>query len=280
MLHFIINMQSGKGRGRKVWKRIARYLHRKRIGYCLYVTGKAKDATAYAASIHDGTIVAIGGDGTFHDVINGADFAKVDLGLIPAGRGNDFARGTGIPLDPIKALKCVLYGRRTPIDYIDVSGVKCLNVAGTGLDVAVLERVYAGKSKSYLSSLVYNLKHFTPYRLTVTADGITNVYDAIMVGACNGTQIGGGIRLSPASVADDGKLNAVIMTMPQSGGLTKALLKFKAGKHLNEPYTTHLLCEELSALSDEHFPVQLDGEIYYDLPLVCRVVKGGIRLWR
>lgn len=197
MLHFIINMQSGKGRGRKVWKRIARYLHRKRIGYCLYVTGKAKDATAYAASIHDGTIVAVGGDGTFHDVINGADFAKVDLGLIPAGRGNDFARGTGIPLDPIKALKCVLYGRRTPIDYIDVSGVRCLNVAGTGLDVAVLERVYAGKSKSYLSSLVYNLKHFTPYRLTVTADGITNVYDAIMVGACNGTQIGGGIRLSP-----------------------------------------------------------------------------------
>lgn len=89
----------------------------------------------------------------------------------------------------IKALKCVLYGRRTPIDYIDVSGVRCLNVAGTGLDVAVLERVYAGKSKSYLSSLVYNLKHFTPYRLTVTADGITNVYDAIMVGACNGTQI-------------------------------------------------------------------------------------------
>ena len=280
MLHFIINMQSGKGRGRKVWKRIARYLHRKRIGYCLYVTGKAKDATAYAAAIHDGTIVAVGGDVTFHNVINGADFAKVDLGLIPAGRGNDFARGTGIPLDPIKALKCVLYGRRTPIDYIDVSGVKCLNVAGTGLDVAVLERVYAGKSKSYLSSLVYNLKHFTPYRLTVTADGITNVYDAIMVGACNGTQIGGGIRLSPASVIDDGKMNAVIMTMPQSGGLTRALLKFKAGKHLNEPYTTHLLCEELSALSDERFPVQLDGEIYYDLPLVCRIVKGGIELWR
>lgn len=280
MLHFIINMQSGKGRGRKVWSRIARFLHKERLGYCLYVTGKAKDAKAYAAAIKDGTIVAVGGDGTFHDVVNGADFSKVDLGLIPAGCGNDFARGVGIPSDPIKALKRILYGKRTPTDYIDVSGVRCLNVAGTGLDVAVLERVYEGKSRSYIGSLVYNLKHFTPYRLKVTSNGASKIYDAIMVGACNGTQIGGGIKLSPKSSVTDGKINAVIMTMPDDVGLTKALLKFKAGKHLNETYTTHFLCDELSAVSDENFPVQLDGEIYRDIPLVCKIVKGGIMLYR
>lgn len=279
MLHFIINMQSGKGRGRAVWRRISDFLHRRNIAYCLYVTEKAKDATLYAAQITDGIICAVGGDGTFHDVVNGADFTKVDLGLIPSGRGNDFANGIGIPKDPVKALKRILYGKRTPIDYIDVSGVRCLNVGGTGLDVAVLERVYEGKSKSYLGSLVYNLRHFTPYRLAVTTDGATTVYDAIMVGACNGVQIGGGIKLSPASDITDGKINAVIMTMPEDGKLTKALLKFKAGKHLNEPYTHHILCDRISALSDEHYPIQLDGEIYRDIPLDCKVVKGGLHLY-
>lgn len=278
MLHFIINMQSGKGRGRKVWQKIGAYLHRRNIGYCLYVTEKARDATRFAEQIHEGTICAVGGDGTFHDVVNGADFSKVDLGLIPAGRGNDFANGVGIPTDPIKALKRVLYGKRVPIDYIDVSGVRCLNVGGTGLDVAVLERVYSGQSKSYISSLLWNLKHFEPFRFRVTTDGESKDYETIMVGACNGFQIGGGIRLSPASDISDGKINAVIMSMPEDGKLLKALIKFKAGRHLNEPYTKHILCEELSALSDKPYPIQLDGEIYRDLPLVCKIVKGGIHL--
>ena len=85
------------------------------------------------------TVIAIGGDGTFHEVLNGMDFSAARLGLVPAGRGNDYAVGAKISFDPKIAMQTIVHGTPVDRDYIQVGDRRCLNVCGTGLDVEVLK---------------------------------------------------------------------------------------------------------------------------------------------
>ena len=279
MLNIIANLKSGQGRGLRNLKKIVKFCLQNNVPYSLYLTNKRGHATELANTLtqNGGTIVALGGDGTFHEVLNGiADIDNTTIGFIPSGRGNDFVRALGCSLDPIVALKDIMSGQTQQIDYIQIGDKRCLNVAGTGLDIDVLERV-AGKTNkiSYITSLVHCLKHFQPYKITVTIDGVTHSYDCIMVGVCNGIAIGGNIRISPLSKLNDGKLDVVAITMPQSGKLLKYLPKVIKGQHMNLPITTHFLCDEVLVTSEK--PVQIDGEIYHNMNLDCKIVKGKLR---
>lgn len=283
MLNFIVNGRSGLGRGSKVLNKLVKICAKRRVKYAVSYTDRAGHATEIAAKLSteqpDSVIVAIGGDGTFHETLNGiADPKRTALGFIPSGRGNDFARAAKLELKPEKALDVILNGQPVYIDYIDVSGKRCLNVAGTGLDIDVLERVAGRNGKiTYLLSLLHCLNHFQPYELSVTTDGVTTEHKCAMAGVCNGVAIGGGLMLSPLSDLSDGKLNVVIMHMPEDGKLMKVLPKFMKGKHLNLPITTHFLCDEVRVTSKSGKPIQLDGEIYRDLILDCKIVPGGLK---
>lgn len=282
MLNIIANIKSGKGRGLKNVRKIVEYCLGKNVAYSLYLTNKPGHATELARSLtkNGGEIVALGGDGTFHEVLNGiSDIQNTALGFIPSGRGNDFVRAAGCSLDPIKALEDILRGETKSIDYIDVNGTRCLNVAGTGLDIDVLERV-AGKTNkiSYLISLIYCLHHFKPYHVKVKVNGEEHVFYCIMAGVCNGIAIGGNIRLSPLSLIDDGKLDVIVMTMPENGRIMSVLPKFVKGKHMDLPITHHFVTDEVHIESNR--PVQLDGEIYRNLSLDCKIVKGGLKTYK
>lgn len=285
MLHFIVNANSGKRNGRKYADAAAAYCLRHGVEYAMYFTQAAGDGEKIAARITAdepaASLVAVGGDGTFHEVLNGlAAPAESTLGFLPAGRGNDFARAADLPKSVSASLGRILRGETKNIDYIECDGRRCLNVAGTGLDVDVLERV-AGKNGKlkYLISLVYCLKHFEPYRVSVTAAGETREYDCIMAGVCNGISIGGGIKLSPVSKIDDGKLDIIVMQMPANGRIMPVLPKFVKGKHMHLPITTHIVCEEAEIVCRNGKPIQLDGEIYRDKRLLCKVARGGLKIF-
>ena len=286
MWNFIVNGRSGLGRGLANTKKIMDYCYSRGIEYTLHITGGPGHATQIAKQLSHSypqhTLVAVGGDGTFHEVLNGIENPKeISLGLIPSGRGNDFARAAKLSLDPIEALKDIERGETAYIDYIRVGDKRCLNVAGTGLDIDVLERVAGREAKlTYLLSLVYCLKHFEPYKVKVTIDGKTDAYDCIMVGVCNGIAIGGNIRLSPLSQIDDGKLDVIVMQMPKDGKIMRVLPKFVKGKHMHLPITTHYRCESVQVESPSGKPIQLDGEIYRDRPLNCEIMAGGLKSFR
>ena len=286
MLNFIVNAKSGKGLGNKTLKKLCDYCYKNNVPFTAHITAAPNHATAIAEALcaHGAeTIVAVGGDGTFGEVLNGiADFEKTALGFIPAGRGNDYARAARLKLKPVEALKDILRGETVYSDYIDVSGRRCLNVAGTGLDVSVLERVQGKSGKiTYLKALIHCLSNFSPFKLNVTANGQTTYYECIMAGVCNGTAFGGGIKLNPLGKLGDGKLDVIIMRMPDNGKLMRALIKFKSGKHLKMPYTTHIVCDEVSVTSaGEPCPIQIDGEIFGDKALVCKIIKGGMRTFK
>lgn len=284
-MDIIANTGSGKGRGKQYIEIIKSALDECAVSYTVHETTAVGHGKQLAAQISEQgsdnggerVIVALGGDGTFHEVLNGIDFSKARMGLVPAGRGNDFAIGTkAASIDPKTAIADILRGKPRLLDYIDVGDKRCINVAGTGLDVEVLLRTARAHNKiTYTASLFKCLLNYKPYHVEVTVDDITTGYDCLMVGVCNGTQIGGGMRLAPIAVADDGKLDVVIMKKPKHVPTVFAMPKFVKGKHMDKPYTVHIKCERI--MIETSAPIQLDGEIYYDLAFDARVAKDGLK---
>lgn len=279
-MDIIANKLSGKGNGEKCLNAVTKYLDEQGVPYTVHLTERTGHGKQLAAELSESgapVIVALGGDGTFHEVLNGIDFTKSRLGFIPAGRGNDFATGTNaVSLDPIKAIQSIVKGEPRDLDYIQVGDKRCINVGGTGMDVDVLLKTAKSKNKlSYIASLLRCLLRFKPYHVEAEINGEVNSYDCIMLGVCNGTQFGGGIKLSPVSIADDGKMDVIIMTKPKHKPTVFVMPKFVKGKHMNLPYTHHFVCEKIKVTTTA--PIELDGEIYYDLDFDAQIVKGGLK---
>ncbi len=283
MYHFIVNLISGKGKALKAIRKLTAHCAAQGINYSVHVTKYHGHASELAKEVSTrfptDTIIAVGGDGTFHEVVNGiSDLSSTPIGFIPCGRGNDFARSAGFNKKPLKALNDILRGEEAFFDYLQVGDKRCLNVAGTGMDVDVLLRVDGSNKKlTYLKSLIACLRKFDPYPVEVTIDGKTERYDCLMAAACNGRAFGGNMRICPAAQIKDGLLDVVIITVP-SGSVWRVLPKFLAGKHLDKYWTIHKKCEAVNISAT--LPIQLDGEIYPDVPLNCSVVKNGIRTFR
>lgn len=278
-MEIIANPLSGKNRGAEVIQQIKKYLDGRNISYNLHLTQErghgqylARELCRKGAS----TIVAIGGDGTFHEVLNGMDFSKSRLGLIPSGRGNDYATGTGLNMNPVETLAPIIAGIQDETDYIQVGTARCLNVGGTGLDVVVLEHTAnKNNSISYVTSLVHCLLKFNPYQVQVEVEGETKTYDCVMAGVCNGSQFGGGIKLCPLANNRDGLLDVIIMCKPKHVPTLAIMPGFVKGKHMGKPYTTHFTCSRVKITTPA--PIQLDGEIYQGLDFDARIVKGGCK---
>ena len=279
-MDIIANKCSGKGNGEKCLNAITQYLDEQNIAYSVHTTertGHGKQLAQELSANGSDVLVALGGDGTFHEVLNGIDFEKSRLGFIPAGRGNDFANGTlAVNTDPIKAIADIVRGEPRDLDYIQVGDKRCINVGGTGMDVDVLLKTAKSKNKlTYVASLLRCLLHFKPYHVTAELNGETSEHDCIMLGVCNGTQFGGGIKLCPVAKADDGKMDVIIMTKPKHTPTLFVMPKFVKGKHMNMSCTRHIVCDSIKVTTTA--PIELDGEIYYDLDFDAHIVKGGLK---
>ncbi len=283
MYNFIVNKRSGKNRGANNLNVLTKYCNSNGIDYSVYETnarGHAMKLTQMLCENGADNVIAIGGDGTFHEVVNGiTDFEKIKIGFIPSGRGNDFARAADLPLKPLEAFADIIAGETKRIDYIDVGPRRCLNIAGTGMDVDVLNAVANKRNAfSYYASLVHCLIKFDPYHVVIrakTTDGeIELVKDCIMVGVCNGTDFGGGMHIAPTAKINDGKLDLMIAEKLNRGPFG-ILSKFVKGRHEKLPEITHYEITELQ-VDGGGCPVELDGEIYTDFPLNCKVIHNGL----
>lgn len=283
MYNFIVNKRSGKNRGENNLNILTSYCNAKGIDYSVYETnarGHAVKLTRMLCDAGADNVIAIGGDGTFHEVVNGVtDFEKIRIGFIPSGRGNDFARAAALPLKPLEAFADIIAGETKRIDYISVGTRRCLNIAGTGMDVDVLKAVADKRNAfSYYTSLVRCLMKFDPYHVVIkaktTKGEIELVKDCIMVGVCNGTDFGGGMHIAPQAKINDGKLDLMIAEKLDRGPLG-ILSKFTKGRHDKLPEITHYEITEIE-VDGGGCPVELDGEIYDDIPLNCKVVPSGL----
>ena len=144
MLGFIVNPVSGNGKGKTVWEHLERALRGQGAHFIMRQTSGEGEAQKLAIELiqKEGVkkLIAVGGDGTVHEVINGIQKSgqKCIFGHVAAGSGNDYARGHGVPADPLKALEKVMSNRGEQwIDLLKINGRVAINLIG----VAIAARV-------------------------------------------------------------------------------------------------------------------------------------------
>lgn len=290
MYHIIYNPNSGQRKTRKAAEAVKKALTELGHEAVFHATQAAGHCTEIVREINssysDSKILIIGGDGTFSEALNGViDFNNVTFGLIPCGTGNDFAKKLHLPRSPKKAVKRILEGSVKSIDYIDLDGKRCLNVCGLGMDVDVLVKYasmkhFRGKIKYYLS-LFYVLTHFKPHRVRYKIGEHEGEQDVFMVGACNGSYIGGGMALAPDSRVDDGILDLVVIDNIKKPMIPIRLVPFLLGRMNRQP-CTHIYQgteAEIEILDEGVGKVQVDGEVIEASKLTCKIVKTQLKMY-
>lgn len=287
MFNFIVNPNTLDGKNKYLTVQIGDRLYEEGIEHHFYYSKAKGDCYQFAKSLTEGgetDIVVVGGDGTLDEVVRGlADPAKVNLGLIPTGTGNDFAATAGIP-EGIDAIEAIVKRNLLPTDYLEFSdGRRCINIVGVGIDVDVLQRYQEKKKKSkaaYFKCLMAAIKKYEGLDLEVVADGTKKSYHAILAAACNGKQFGGGRLICPAAEIDDGKIDLVIVDYPQTK-LMLELIALKKGMILDRAVTHHIRCESFSfrpAAETETF--QSDGELFDAKEISAKIVSGKLHMFR
>ncbi len=271
-------------------KKVEGFLTSAGVQYNTYVCEKATDAKPIIAEICEkgGNVIAIGGDGTFHNVINAiTDFDKINVGFIVGGTGNDFAQTLGVPTDTETAVKQILKGETKKIDLIDISGVRCLNVASTGLDIEVLRtyekvKIFKGKARYYWA-LLKTLLRFSSYKAVITIDGEKIERDALVVAGGNGKCFGGGMVVTPHAKLDDGKISITIVNRIKKYQIPTKLPKFVKGKHDKlVGIVEHYECDEFEViLPEEKVPAtEIDGEVISMHPFKCKILPSVLKIFK
>ncbi len=257
------------------------------IDYQVHKTTQPKEAIEITRDLTENghkEIIALGGDGTLNEVLNGfTNFESCRLGLIPCGTGNDFASCVQIPHDTKKSLDIILGCTPKYTDFMQMPTVRGINLIGAGIDVDVL-RKYESKKKptrfSYMTSFIYSLFHFKKYNFSYECNGKKGKNDCFIACVANGKTIGGGIKMCPEGVVDDGLLDFVVCKYRKKILLPIDFISVMRGKILETSFTEHQRCQKVKIESDALFSVQVDGEIYDNIPFEVEIVKNKLLMYR
>lgn len=251
MYYFIVNPHAGRGKGLDVWQQAEDILKLQNITYeVLFTTdkGEAVQLASEAAQQDQVTaVVAVGGDGTVHEVANGLYGTEIPLGYLPAGTGNDFAREWEISFDPAKAIERILLHQVKTTDILIADKRVMLCYLSTGFDGYVSRRVDAswwkkwlGKASYFVGALI-SLPRFQPYTLRLALDGKDYTFEDVwLVTLSNGKSFGGGMIISPHADPTDGQIDVCVIRNLSKAGFLQVFPKVYAGKHVGHKAVTFL----------------------------------------
>jgi len=257
--------------------------------------GHAAEAAAQALRGGDRFLVAAGGDGTVHEVVNGMFAGEQPiapdavLGVLPTGSGCDFVKSFGIPGDAVKAashlagdaVRTIDLGRITFADGAATAVRYFANIAETGIGGSVAARAAALPgalaATRYFFGFWLTLPRFRPATVTLDADGQAFEWLAPNVVVANCRYYGGGMQISPKSEADDGRLDVLVMTGPKSDAYT-ILPKVYRGTHLPHRNIAELRVARVTVETGTPYLIEADGEVLGTTPATFEVVPGVLRL--
>ena len=302
---FIVNPRAGSGKTMYEWLPAERKLKRLGIPCDIALTDHKRHATALAqqaAAEGYRRIIAVGGDGSLHEVFNGicrwcaatgVPTEEFLLGVVPIGSGNDWIRSLSVPNDTIEVVNLI---RRNSFGRMDVMRVKSsggrtaymANIGGVGFDSHVCKRVNTQKESGrrgkliYLNSLRYTIFNLKSINISVVADG-----EVVYTGLCysvafgNGRYSGSGMRQVPLAVLDDGLLDYTIIPKTPLLKVVKELPRLFNGTLHQSVYVISGKCRSLQIVpmdeqSNDIF--ELDGEIEGLLPMSIEVTGHMINV--
>ena len=161
--------------------------------------------------------------------------------------------------------------------------VRGLNIIGTGIDVDVLKRYNALKKKNkfgYTKCLIKTLIDFEYTNFTVEIDGEKTSFRSFIAGVCNGYRFGGGIPICPIASVTDNVLDFIAVKEIPRIKIIGAFLKLKAGKILKLKQSIYKKIKEIKITSDKLFTVNVDGELYENIPFEVKIVSNTLKIYR
>ena len=294
----IANPRAGRGQVGKHLPQVEAVLTEAQISYRIVRTthpGHATEAAREALARGERYLVAAGGDGTVHEVVNGMitdgqpAAADAVLGVIAAGSGCDFVRSFGLPGDAVAAARRLAGDQVRPVDVGRVTFTAgpaqvtryFPNIAEAGLGGAVVARAarlpaVLGRAR-YLAGFWLTLPGFSPATVRLDADGQAYQWRAHNVVVANCRFYGGGMQISPKSEPDDGALDVLVMAGPKSDAFT-TLPKVYRGTHLPHRNIAELRASRVRLDADPPFGIEADGELLGTTPATFEIIPAPLRL--
>ncbi|HST17641.1 MAG TPA: diacylglycerol kinase family protein [Gaiellaceae bacterium] len=292
---FLVNPASDNGRTGRRWPELAHRAARlglegetlfsEHAGHLIALAGEAVDRGATL-------VVAVGGDGTLNEVVNGIAGRDVDLATIPLGTGMDFGRTYDLPKRFDEAVRVAHGGATRVVDagrvsYRTWSGEDAqrwfANVGTVGMSGAVAQRAN-GMSKAlggrvtFFYALTRVFLSWENTEVTVTTDGEERrgrMHDVIVA---NGVWHGGGMKLAPDAKPDDGLFDVVLIGDVSKADFLTTAPKIYRGGHTTHPKVEILRSARVRVDADEHLPIEVEGEQVGTTPAAFEVVPGALRV--
>lgn len=294
LLTLVVNERSGGGRAGRMLPKVARRLREQIPTAELHIVSssswteaeKLTRAAALEARPGDALLV-MGGDGMAHLGLNAAAGTEATLGLIPAGTGNDFARGVGVPRTVDEAVGVIVAGRTRTVDLARISNDTFPRryvgaVVSTGYDARVNRstnhiRLRLG-ALSYGYIALRELASFSPLHYDMIIDGVRRRQEAMLVAVSNTGVFGGGMRIAPDADPADGLLDVTVVGPVSRTTLLRLLPSMYSGAFVKHPCVEQLRVRSIE-LAGEGLFVMGDGEELGEVPVRVECVPEALKVF-
>jgi YegS/Rv2252/BmrU family lipid kinase len=285
MLSLIVNPSAGGGRAGRALDGVRAVLSARGLEHHVERTRSLEHARELAleAAGAGETAVAFGGDGLVGAVAGALRNSDGLLGVLPGGRGNDFARVLGIPLEPRAACAVLAGGAVRELDLGEVSGSTFIGIASCGFDseanrIANQTRLVRG-NLVYLYGALRALASWHQANFTVTLDtGEVHALSGYTVAVANSKAYGGGMMMAPDASLQDGLLDVVLVGHARKSRFLRLLPTVFKGAHVNEPHVQVLRARKVEVAADRIFTMYADGDPIAQLPVTVRALPAAVRV--
>jgi len=298
----IVNPKAGIGRGLKDWPIISNQMNHSGLDFtCVFTEHKYHAVELTVKAVNDGyrKIVAIGGDGTVHEVVNGifiqqqVPTTEISLAVIPAGTGNDWMRMFGIPKTYSDAVQSIVSEHTILQDVGLISYYETqikhqrymANVAGMGFDAMVNRRFNQLKDEGrwgkrlYIRSTVKELLGYRAKRFKVMIDGEVFCDNAVFSATVGvGKYNGGGMNQMPNAVIDDGLLDITVIKRVNKFSVLRHFRKLYNGKLYNYSKVLAAQGKYITIETWPESPIEIDGEAMGYSTFIFELVPKSIKV--
>src|SRR3954470_15213417 len=244
---------------------------------------QAERCAAEAVAGGTGAVIAVGGDGTAHAALQAVAGTATPLAVVPAGTGNDLARGLGVPADPAAAARAavadLLDGRTSVVDAGRAGGRWWATVLCCGFDSAVTDRAnrlrWPRGPRRYDMAILAELARLRPSEVTLVLDGESRTVPVTLVAVGNTCWYGAGMRICPGADPADGLFDVTVVGPMSRRELVRSRPRLTDGTHVDHPAVTVHRAARVELAADG-VSTYADGEPVAPLPAVAECVPGAL----
>lgn len=286
ILYFIVNPVAGKGKGQKVVSIIKKYLTKNNIEFLIKYSLEPNHATTLAKeAVHMKAtkVIAVGGDGTIQEVVDGLAYKNIPLGIIPIGTGNDFSKNLPTYKNIYETLDKIIEGNILDVDLINISGKYFLNISSIGIDAEVvrgskdLKKTFG--SFSYLASVFNNIFTYKSIQAKIKIDDLKLRGKYTLIAVANGKYYGGAFKIAPSASINDGLISVCVIEHLSPIQILFLFPTIFFGKHVNLKEVVMYTGKEVIIEYEDNYLVNVDGTLYdFNNPLTFKIEEKAIKI--